>query len=282
MDDLERRLRQSLTRNLQPVGAFSLAPGRMRRARRVRMFVAITVGLLAVSLAAGVARVAPSLFETERIAPGPAAQDDEQAPVLATVRCTDDGAETDTAKVQPERDGLHIRFINETNHREFFLRMRGGGDWHNEGGRLEPYGVTELTTSAPPGELVVGCFRNENDIPVPDPDDPRYAPLTIVDPKDLWVPDDLYCGSEPERSRIETDVAAEDETNFPALAREEVAGLHPNDVVRKPGYPETEWHLNSHVVMRDGDVIAQLSFGTSGGKWEISVRSCPGSGIGED
>lgn len=281
MDDLERRVRDSLTRNLEPVGAFRLAPERMQRARRVRMFAAITASVLAVSLAASAMRVAPSLFERERIAPGPAEQDDGQAPVLANVRCTDDGAETDTAKVQPERDGVHIRFLNETNHREFFLRMRGGGDWHNEGGRLEPYGVTELTTSAPPGELVVGCFRNDNDIPVPDPDDPHYAAMTVVDPKGLWVPLDLYCGSEPEPSRIETDATADDDTNFPALAREEVPGLHPNDVVRKPGYPETEWHLNSHVVVRDGDVIAHLTFGASGGKWEIGVRSCRGSGIGD-
>lgn len=201
-----------------------------------------------------------------------------KVPSVAVVRCTEDGTRVDSSVVRPMPDGVHIRFVNETDDRGFHLRSVDDAA-QNEGGRLRPNDVTELTTSAPPGETLIGCFESPSDPPFFDTEGQDYARLTIVDPEGLWVNPELACGRGWKRSRIRTDV--KEQVDPEQVAHDEVPGLRDGDVIRRPGYPGTEWHLDTHVVVRDGENVAFLVFGRRGGRWEIGIHACPGSAIGK-
>jgi hypothetical protein len=73
--------------------------------------------------------------------------------------------------------------------------------------------------------------------------------------------------------------APEDEDPEPVFRR--VDGVRASDDLRKPQYPETQLHVPTLIVFRDGEAIARIVAPRVGDVWELLVDTCPGSGITE-
>jgi hypothetical protein len=65
------------------------------------------------------------------------------------------------------------------------------------------------------------------------------------------------------------------------VARAQLRGLEPADVIERAGYPEAAGDQAVRVV-RNGEVIALVGYVADGhGGWLVgATRSCPGSGVG--
>ena len=77
-----------------------------------------------------------------------------QLPKTVEVRCTPGGIEIPVASVRPQRDGLHVRVINELA-TETRVRVTARG-WSSGWVTFEP-GVSSLRQPVPPGVLTIGC-----------------------------------------------------------------------------------------------------------------------------
>jgi hypothetical protein len=91
----------------------------------------------------------------------------------------------------------------------------------------------------------------------------------------LYVPWELACHEE-ESFRLRL-AAPEDEDPEPVFRR--VDGVRASDDLRKPQYPETQLHVPTLIVFRDGEAIARIVAPRVGDVWELLVDTCPGSGI---
>ncbi|MFN2588632.1 MAG: hypothetical protein ABR613_11020 [Actinomycetota bacterium] len=215
----------------------------------------------------------------------------EDAPDVAEIVCSQDGAVALTPEVQPQEDGIHLRFYNPSRRWRAFNLFDGEG--HNEGGDLG-FGRDDNVSTFPPGTLYAGCFDDLDDSF--SPGDAEYTELTIVDPRRLWTELDLACGTAYEERVVDTDEPSDrsetqvrggiiapvpSDTTFPEMARDHVPGLRDEDDIRRPGYPETALHFNHHNVFRDGVAVARLMFVDGPEVWEIRVGACPGTGVGE-
>jgi hypothetical protein len=211
----------------------------------------------------------------------PPAEDVTTIPDEARVQCTEEGVEVLTPEVRPRSDGIHILFDNQTNRRAFYLRD-AGSTAPNHGGKLSPQAVTEVRTTFAPGEILIGCFRTQNDIAFSEVAGEGFGRLSIRDPESLWVSPELDCTDASSRPRVTaSDVSAQGEPDFRSMAREHLPGIESGDVFDYPGYPETEFHADETLlVVRGGQSIAILSFFQEYGKWKIGVQGCPDSGIG--
>jgi hypothetical protein len=270
VDELERRLKTSLDKQLDPVEAFPLHPVRMREARKRRKLIAVVSVLASVVLIGAGIVVAPDLLNAGNDRPiTPSAQ---ELPTTAIVRCSDEGTVVETPEVRAQSGGIRIRIEHDGDARFFELRSTSSND--NEGGSLEEDGVTEFPTSASPGEKTIGCFKDQDDNEA----EPALARLTIVDPAGLWTPIELACGGDVIQTRVETDV--DDETpSYVEVIREYVSGLQEDDVFERPGYPGADPIFETRTVVREGIRIARVAFAGGVPTWELLVDACPDSGI---
>lgn len=212
----------------------------------------------------------------------------EELPDVAEIVCSEEGAVAVTPRVQPQEDGVHLRFRASGDRWRAFNLFNGEGA--NEGGDIRP-GFENVSTF-PPGPLYAGCFEDLDD--GFSPGDPEYAELTIEDPRGLWTELDLVCGAGYEDREVETDEPSDrydsrtprdvattpSDTSFPEMAREYVSGIREDDDVLRPGYPQTTLHFEHHNVFRDDAPVARLMFVDGPEVWKIRVSACPGSGIG--
>ncbi len=203
----------------------------------------------------------------------------QDAPAVAEIACSQDGAVALTPQVRPREDGVHLKFYNPTRRwRAFNLLHDGRG---NEGGRLS-MGTDANVSTFPPGPLYVSCLERQNDAVFNSRDD-TYARFTIVDPDGLWTEPDLDCDVERERPVVVTDEPLPEDPDrlpdFEALIREHVPGLEPADELERPGYPGTEFHFEPRTVVRGGRRVAGVMLVQEDGFWAIDVRACPGSGL---
>jgi hypothetical protein len=202
---------------------------------------------------------------------------DEPAPRVAQFVCEEDGTRALTPFVQATSVGIHIEIDNEAGARQFYLRSTAQPD-QNQGGKLEAGGVTELTTTMPPGGLAIGCFGRGADIPYSEVTS-DFAEITIVDPDDLWIPPELPCAGYEEEQERYVDGQAKGFVPEDAddLVRSTVPWIVPTDHIIRPGYPETQWHAEFRHVVRNGTPIASASVFQEHGRWKVLVRGCPGA-----
>jgi hypothetical protein len=196
-------------------------------------------------------------------------------PDTARIVCTPNGATALTPEVRTRPDGVHVTIDNRSEARAFFIRDQEDPE-RNHGGKLSPRSQKELVTTFPPGELLVGCFANVRATPYGEVEGQGFARFRIVDPQRLWTPDRLAC-SNPTRFLV-THVGSAD-LNPDQVARESVPGVRPDDVLKRPGYPLTQWHVEPRVVLRNGKPIALLFFREQARGWGVSFSACPASGI---
>jgi hypothetical protein len=203
-------------------------------------------------------------------------QADEAVPAVARLVCEDGGARALTPRVRAVSDGIHIEVDNEAGARGFYLRTATSAG-NNHGGKLEPTGTTEIRTTMPPGDILVGCF----DRAAPYNEVAReYARITVVDPDDLWVDPAVGCETGEQQRYRDGPAEGNAPDDAEAIIRSTVPDVLPTDQVIRPGYPETQWHGESRLVVRNGSPIATVSVYAQYGRWEVNVRACPGSAIG--
>jgi hypothetical protein len=197
-------------------------------------------------------------------------------PDVAEVRCDGETLELVTPFVRPQRDGLHIRFVNTgTGELGYAIMARDGG-----AGAGGPPGTYEDVHTFAPGRATITC---SDPYGTEDPSEiPHEHHLTIVDPEGLYVSTELSGCPEGEQFSYVADFApdAKGEPGTPAdVARKTLAanyGLLPSDTVERAGYPE-EASVRVRMV-RDGEtvVVVELSPANGGGWLVGSVSGCAG------
>jgi hypothetical protein len=155
-------------------------------------------------------------------------------------------------------------------HLELDNRLGKGGCevLYSEGGSGEnaPAGESRQVVEVPPGEVRVGCFGDDStEISRDD-----YATFEVVDTDGSYTPARLQCsdgqavGGGPSYGG---ELPEGEEGSLTALARRSFSeDLRPGDVVEVAGYPEARERRAVRVV-RDGRVVAVLSFLPSGDGW---------------
>ena len=205
-------------------------------------------------------------------------KENRSAPNVAQVLCERRGARALTRRVRAVRDGIHIEVENEAGANHFYIRTAADGEL-NHGGRLKEIVTTEIRTTMPPGDVWIGCFKRGRDIPYHEHTS-EFAELTIVDPKGLWIEPELACEQEAPRRFVD----GKSEANLPddaeGIIRASVPRVQGDDVVVRPGYPETQWHSEFGHIVRDGRAIASVSVFAQHGRWHVSLRRCAGVEIG--
>jgi hypothetical protein len=198
-------------------------------------------------------------------------------PDVARVTCTRAGTESQTREVLPQADGVHV-----------LIERRGSGDSYyyvraatarslNQGGRLQGP-LSEIRTTMPPGDILVGCFEPGQPPPWRKTAGVGYARLTVLDPDDLWFPPELSC-DEHGLEKIDARGPGHRSLSLEELARRLLSGLEPEDTFENPGYPETQWHLASLLITRGEEAIARIEFDAyDSPRWAL-LRPCRGSGI---
>jgi hypothetical protein len=240
-------------------GLERVAARRHRRLRRRRGAVA-TAAVLAV-LATGTALInragdgpeAVTASESATPAGAPA-----EVPDRVEVRCTPAGIDVPVASVRPQRDGLHIRVINELG-RPTTIQVEGPDRWSSGFIRVGVE-VTEVEQPVPPGELRIGCDINGM---------LQFRQVDLVDPTGIYRVPRLECEDEDAAEVLENlpvDPASAD--NLPAAARSALEpyltvpneSAEPVSISAVRGYPRQRLTVETEdpvvQVTRDGDVIA--------------------------
>ena len=156
-------------------GLEKVAARRHRRLRRRRGAV-VTAAALAVLLI-GVSTVVGggnepddvAVSRADRPSPGSIAR----LPNEVTMRCGPRGIEIPVASVRPQREGLHVRVINEQAVSTEVWVINSDDDWSSGEVSVDP-GPTNLRVPVPPGVLTIGCR-------VAGHDDERRVDLDDVD-----------------------------------------------------------------------------------------------------
>jgi hypothetical protein len=207
-----------------------------------------------------------------------AREGDGPAPRVARLVCEDGGTRALTPRVRAVSDGIHIEMDNEAGARAFYLRAASSADG-NQGGRLEPIGTTHIKTTMPPGDVFVGCFDEPAD-PAYYEVTPEYARITVVDPDGLWVEPALGCETAPQRRYRDGPAEGNVPDDPEEMIRSIVPYVLPTDQIVRPGFPETQWHGESRIIVRNGSPVAGVAIYAQHGRWEVAVRACRGATIG--
>jgi hypothetical protein len=197
-------------------------------------------------------------------------------PDVAEIRCDEKTTELSTPFVRPQRDGVHVRFVNNSSGERSYSLMTASGGGGNGGGP----GTYEDVWTFGPGRATVVC---SDPLGEQDPSEiPHTIHLTIVDPEGLFVPTALTGCLEGEAFTMFADFApgTPGEPGDPVeVARRSFAannGLRADDIVERAGYPDEP---GARVRMvRDGTtvVVATLT-GSSEQGWLIgSASGCAG------
>jgi hypothetical protein len=211
--------------------------------------------------------------------PGATDARDASLPQVAEVACVAGATKVLTPRVRAQRDGIHVRFDNETGEPLGYsvLTVRGGG-----GGDDVPVRGTEVVVALPPGELQVVCFDPDSR---DDPSEQERARVEAVDALGLWTPTTLSSTCESAVSTTSDYAAgAAGEAGPPAeVARhflQERDVLEPGDVVEDAGYPDQEQAVVR--LARAGETLAVLDFleDGEGGLLLSTVTACTGIGLG--
>ena len=205
--------------------------------------------------------VEPSAEPTAAAPSATAAASPVEAPAALEVTC--DGTDTviSTPLVRTQPDGIHIRFVN-TSGREltFGIEDAFGGEAILVGGGTFVY-------TFGPGTYRLTCAEAMRDFAIVDPDR-LYTSAACAEDGGTIGTNEYGTGARGPRGTL-LDVA-----------RAQLRGLMPGDVVERAGYPEASGAKLVRVV-RQGQVVAVLWYIDDGhGGWLIDhTWSCPGSDV---
>ena len=192
----------------------------------------------------------------------------EETPDVASVSCTSTGPTLARPVVAPQPDGVHLTIANPTGAQQYDIHPARWDVGSSVGGDLGP-GLTRTQISAPPGTLLVTCLGEHGFTWGPP------ARLRVIDPTGLWVSPEPACSDQNVRE-VDVGLPPDDLAPIP-IARSTLVGLHGSDLLLKPGYPQTLWHGNLVVVVRDGSTIAAVTQYLDHGRWIVHLQACPGS-----
>jgi hypothetical protein len=201
---------------------------------------------------------------------GPAIAASRVAPDVARVSCEPEGAVVDASVVQAGDAG--VRFVVQNESQAQFLRVR---PLRALGSPVDVPIANDAPSDAvlavAPGSVRVSCLRDRASGPAP------ASELAIVDPQELWISPELACSKVVERefqsrfSGTEEDAAE--------TVRRTIGDLVSEDQIAKPGYPQTRWHGDLVVVIRDGRTIGRVTRAQDQGGWTVALSACSGAGI---
>jgi hypothetical protein len=195
-------------------------------------------------------------------------------PDVVRVRCEPDAVRLSTTTVQPQEDGIRFVVDNESKAQLFDVLPVGLEEAAAET-PITPGEVTEATFAVPPGPVTLECLsgRETGRERVP-------GELTIVDPRALWVSPDLGCDtSETTEVSVPYEGTPETDEDPVTTARRAVPGLIGTDEIVKPGYPQTRWHGDLMVVIREGQTIGRVTRAQDESTWRVVVEACEGSAL---
>jgi hypothetical protein len=238
--------------------------------------VAVVAGAL-VACSPGAASVAPTRTAAPSIAiaPSPVASTPSTVPptavaspadlpVLLTVAC--DGTRTTIAApvIRPQADGVHIRFENSSGSAQpFTIEDVGGSEVPVEGG--------SFTYLFGPGRHELSCAGD-------------LVAFEVVDPAGLYRPAacaDTGSGTTGTSDYVEG--ATGMRGTVVEVARRQLGGLAPGDVIQQAGYPMASGvgAPSVVVVIRHGVILAVMTYSPDRhGGWLLdTMRTCAGSEI---
>jgi len=194
-----------------------------------------------------------------------ASPDDALVELLVT--CDGTATRIPLPRVRARPDGIHVRFANVS-------------------GQMQPFDVDDATGLAMFGDSVpigggvsvftigTGVYRLGCGGP--------SIPFAVVDPDGVYASSDLGCGNGSGTTGTVdyAETARGRQGSVVDVARLELRGLRPGDLVEPAGYPAAAGERLVRVV-RAGRAIAVLGYADDGhGGWLISTtRTCPGAGI---
>jgi hypothetical protein len=200
---------------------------------------------------------------------GPATAASRVAPDVARVSCEPEGAVLEAPAVRAGDAG--VRFVVQNASHAQFLRVR---PLRELGSPVDVplAGVTpsDAVLAVAPGSVRVSCLRDRASGPAP------ASQLAIVDPQDLWISPQLACSTFEERE-FQSRFAGTEEDAVDTVRRT-IGDLVSADRIAKPGYPQTRWHGDLVVVIRDGRTIGRVTRAQDQGMWTVALSLCTGSG----
>jgi hypothetical protein len=192
----------------------------------------------------------------------------DDAAAVGSIACSRDGVMVQTPVVMARADGFHLQVVNSGADRRYEIRSVGTQGTPATAGVLPEDGVVDLLLALAPGELEFACLRARSG-------ERMIAHLELRDPARLWTPEALTC-ADPASGVFETGYREE---TFEATARRALPGLLEGDRLVKPGYPETRWHGELHVVVRDDRTVGRVVRVLNQGTWNLTVDACAGTGL---
>lgn len=188
-------------------------------------------------------------------------------PDRVDVRCEPDSVILGGPAVEPGPEGVRVVVDNASKARLLQVGLVGL-DEPAFSTSIAQGEITEVSFAIPPGPVSVLCtsafgaaFHRS------------AAELIVLDPDGLWTSPDPAC---PDLETVQLAASFAEGAETPVqTARRVVSGLEPSDEVVKPGYPETPWHGDLVVVIRDGVTIGRVTRAQNEGEWNIVVDACP-------
>ncbi|MEX0743132.1 MAG: hypothetical protein WD248_02110 [Actinomycetota bacterium] len=203
---------------------------------------------------------------------GPAIAASRVAPDVARVSCDPDGAVVDASVVRAGDAG--VRFVVQNASHAQFLRVRPLRELGSPVDLPLASGApSDAILAVAPGSVRVSCLRDRASGPAP------ASALAIVDPQGLWISPELPCSKVVERE-FQSRFAGTEEDAVETVRRT-IGDLVSEDEIAKPGYPQTRWHGDLVVVIRDGRTIGRVTRAQDQGMWTVALSVCTGSGIVE-
>lgn len=241
----------------------------------------VSAGVLAVAIV-GCAPVGPAVSPPGSTAPSltaqlsaeptavpsaaPGSDGSVDAPSELVVACDGTRTAIETPAVKAQADGIHVRFRNVSGHLVDFsiedaTGLGGLGDSVPAVGGtfVYPFGV---------GLYRLGCGG-------------ANMAFAVVDPDGHYTPADLACGTSGTVGSAEYGPDARGPRGAVLdVARLELRGLRPGDIVEAAGYPMAAGTRLVRVV-RGGQVVAVIGYEDDGhGGWLTgTTRTCPGANI---
>ena len=197
-------------------------------------------------------------------------------PDVARIECDAETTTVATARIRPQRDGVHLRFENRAGRRLGYLvdSERGG-----QGADLPAQGI-EVVVALPPGRLSVACYDADGGA---DPSEQERVELEVADPMGLWTPTVPTCTNAGSLHSY-SGQGAKGEQGAPVEVAERILEargvLEAGDVVEAAGYPEQAETVVR--LARDGETVAVVDLTSDGaGGWLPStITACALVGLG--
>jgi hypothetical protein len=272
---------------LPPIAPPARVRGAIGRAHPVHRFVLLAAAALLFTASAGIALVVGSALRDARIpdvspAPSTPARSSAEptaaasiatvtaspveAPSKLEVACDGTRADIPTPLVRAQADGIHIHFANTSGH-ELAFGIEDATGLALLGDSIPVVGGTFVYTFGP-GSYQLTCGGT------------TASPFAVVDPDGLYAASEVGCAGGTTDSSDFVAGARGPRGSLLDVARTELRGLQPGDVVEHAGYPQAAGDQFVRVV-RHGEVVAVLGYADDGhGGWLLGgTRACPGSNI---